>query len=51
MGQLQHAVQQGDVSAGVILLGLFIYNGLCMLAFVLWVGSSMGGAAGLGGAG
>lgn len=48
---LQHAVQQGDFAAGVILLGLFIYNGLCMLAFVLWVGASMGGAVGLGAVG
>lgn len=37
---LQHAVQQGDFAAGVILLGLFIYNGLCMIAFVLWVGAT-----------
>jgi len=45
---LQHAVQTGDLAAAVVLLGLLLFNGLSMIAFVLWLGATYGNAMGLG---
>jgi formate hydrogenlyase subunit 3/multisubunit Na+/H+ antiporter MnhD subunit len=45
---LQHAVQASDLSAAVVLLGLLLFNGLSMIAFVLWLGATYGNAMGLG---
>lgn len=39
-------VTTGNASAGLVLFGLFVYNGLSTVAFVLWLSSAMG--AGLG---
>lgn len=45
---LQHAVQASDLSAAVVILGLLLFNGLSMIAFVLWLGATYGNAMGLG---
>lgn len=41
-----NAAKEGNTPAGLVLLGLFLYNGITTVAFVMWLSSALG--AGLG---
>lgn len=42
VGPLMDEVHKGSVAAGVSILGLFIFNGLGIIATVMWVSASLG---------
>lgn len=46
-GDLLKQVSEGSTSAALVLLGLFMFNGLCVIGFALWITSALG--AGVGG--
>lgn len=42
VGPLMDAVHKGSISAGMAILGLFVFNGLGIVATVMWVSASLG---------
>lgn len=46
VGALMHEVHLGNISAGMAICGLFIFNGLGIVATVLWVSASLGAGIG-----
>ena len=40
--ELMTEVRKGNTSAGLVLAGLLFFNGVSVIAFVMWVSSSLG---------